>query len=248
MNTGHLILNNGGTLKGSGGISSFSVSGDPQITNGPADVFMNVATASDRLSIGTAIRSANASASSSTIHVNGPGRLLLQTGGTSATDIFGGQWEQSNGILQVAQSGGSAINALGFKNGDAKQANTIAVNGGVLAVGGLGSGTATPAWLRANVVLSGGAIASTNAVDAQFGGDFLVTSDTARVLLFDPVTPTTPRSVNLVAGTAGTDNLAAFTFWGSGSILTIDPGSTTGGAFNISRNGGTFSVVGNALL
>src|SRR5438477_3003642 len=97
----------------------------------------------------SAINSISASPSSSTIHVNGPGLLRLTSGGTSGASIYGGSWEQSSGILQVGLSSGASINALGFKNNDAKQANTITVNGGTLAVGVIGGGITTPSWLRA---------------------------------------------------------------------------------------------------
>jgi hypothetical protein len=180
--------------------------------------------------------------------VTGAGRLVLAAGGTSGTDIFGGSWAQSAGILQVGASAGSSINALGFKNGDPKQANTITVNGGTLAVGVVGSGPATPAFLRANVTLAGGNIASTNGIDAQYGGDFVVSPGTSKVLVFDPASTSTVRNVSLVAGAAGADNLAAATTWGAGSTLIVDPGATSGGEFNITRSGGTITVGANATF
>jgi autotransporter-associated beta strand protein len=248
ITAGGIRINDGGTLQGTG-TSSYINSGFPQITNSPANVNITVAGAADVLTLGSAIRTVSASASSSTIHVNGAGRLILASGGTTGTDIFGGVWQQTSGIVQVGQSAGNSINGLGFKNGDAKQASTIAVGGsGTLAVGVLGSGANTPPWLRASVVLAGGKIASTNGIDAQYGGDFIVSSVTSRVLLFDPVAPPTARSVSLVAGAAGADNFDAVTIWGADSTLIVDSGATTAGAFNILRTGGTFSVGANATL
>jgi hypothetical protein len=108
---------------------------------------------------------------------------------------------------------------------------------------------ADPDFLRANVILSGGSIASTNGIDAKFGGDFKTTvASISRVLVFDPSNPTTIRNVSLVAGAAGVDNLEAETVWGPGSKLIVDPGTTVGGAFNITRDGGTVSVVGTPIL
>src|SRR5262249_40651468 len=118
-----------------------------------------------------------------------------------------------------------------------------------LALGVLGSGNNTPQFLRANVTLAGGNIASTNGIDTQFGGDFTVSAGSAsKVLVFDPVSTSTVRNVNLVAGAAGTNNLAAATTWGAGSTLIVDPGTTTGGAFNISRTGGNITVGSGATL
>ena len=73
---------------------------------------------------------------------------------------------------------GSTINALGFQNGDPKQGNTITVSSGTLVVGALGSGAGTPPFLRANVFLAGGNIASTNGINAQYGGSFTVAATT----------------------------------------------------------------------
>jgi hypothetical protein len=232
------------------GTSTFTRNPYPRITNALANVFITVPAASDLLTIGRAIRNDLEAPSLATIHVSGAGRLRLREGGTTATDIFSGSWEQSGGILQVGETFGDGINALGFKNGDPRQANTITVhNNATLAVGVVGSGAATPPWLRANVILSPGKIASTNGIDAQFGGDFIIGEGggfASRVLLFDPVSPSTVRNVSLVAGAAGADNNAAVTTWDIGVV--VDPGTTIGGAFNIARTGGTVSVSPGATL
>jgi hypothetical protein len=60
---------------------------------------------------------------------------VLAAGGTTATDTFGGSWIVDGGILQVGDVNGNSINGLGFKNGDARQANAVTVNNGVLAIG-----------------------------------------------------------------------------------------------------------------
>jgi autotransporter-associated beta strand protein len=243
-------LNDGGTLAATA-TSIYSESGWPKVSNAASDVFIDVSNPADRLTIGSAIRSSLPAPTIATIHVNGAGRIVLDSGGTSAGDIFAGSWEQSGGILQVGQhtSPNNAINALGFKNGDARQANSITVNGGTLAVGHLGSGPNTPAWLRANVTLAGGAIASASTADAQYGGDFSVAAGTtSKVLVFDPTNPNVDKNVGLVAGAAGVDNNAAATTWGADSTLIVDPGTTAGGIFTIQRSGGTISVGSNATL
>ena len=79
-----------------------------------------------------------------------------------------------HGCGRVGDFNGNSINGLGFKNGDAKQANSVVVNNGVLAIGVVGAGSNTPPWLRANVTLSGGALASINPVTGQLGGDFIL--------------------------------------------------------------------------
>src|SRR5262249_11477358 len=92
-------------------------------------------------------------------------------------------------------------------------------------------------------------IASTNGIDAQYGGDFSTAPSTmSKVLVFDPASTSTVRNVNLVAGAAGMNNLAGNTTWGAGSTLIVDPGTTTGGAFNISRTGGAIAGGSGATL
>ena len=238
-----LILQNGALW--ASGVSSYSESGNPQIANS-GNLAITVLGASDVLSIGSAFRNVTAGASTAALHVNGAGRLVLQSGGTSAADIYSGSWVQSSGILQVGQTNGNGINGLGFKNGDAKQANSIRVNGGTLAVGVVGSGANTPDWLRANVTLAGGAIALTNIVNGRFGGDLILeASTTSRVLVFDPANPTIETDVHLAGGAAGLDNNAAVTDWRFNSQLIVDPGTNNGGQFTIQRDGGTVSVDGS---
>jgi fibronectin-binding autotransporter adhesin len=251
---GGIILNSGALLRGIGNCA-YSNSGFPAVQNGaagsPVSVGLNVPGATDVLTIQSAIRNVvDANPSFATIVKQGNGKLILRTGGTSATDIYGGSWNVTGGILQIGPFlGGEILNALGFKNGDPKQANTITVSSGTLAVGSVNSTGGSPDFLRANVILSGGAIASTNGFDAKYGGDFKATvSSTNKVLLFDPSNPLQSRNVSLVAGAEGANNLAAETVWGPGSPLIVDPGTTSGGAFNITRDGGTVSVVGTPIL
>ena len=136
----------------------------------------------------------------------------------------------------------------------------------------------TPSYLRSPVTLSGGAIAATgyevsfgtNTTDAQgkpttklvtarFGGDFTVASgNTSKVLVYDPVGGTGARTVDLVGGSRYLAN--ASVGWAAGSTiqyatnwggtLTVDPGATTGGAFNIERTAasGPVSVAAGATL
>ena len=242
---GIIRLNSGGTLMGTG-LASYTEEGDPQVTNAAADVFINVPTLADFLRLDLPIRSAIGAPSAATVHVNGNGRLLLNAGETVDPDLaYGGSWELSAGILQVGFNAGHAIDALGFKNGDPAQGNTVTVNGGTLALGIVGSGVGTTPHLRANVVLNGGAIASTSGVTGQFGGGFTVAAgSTSQVLLFDPQDNDSARSVTLNAGSAG----AGSTVWGANSTLVVDPGTTPGGAFQIFRTGGTVTVGANATL
>ncbi len=252
---GGIILNVGGLLRGFGN-SAYSSSGFPAVDNGadgsPVFVGINVPGISDVLTIQSAFRDvADATPSFATVFKQGNGTLILQTGGTGATDIFSGSWGVDGGILQIGPnlSGGEVLNALGFKNSDPRQANTVTVSTGTLAVGTFNSVVDNPDFLRANVILSGGSIASTNGIDAKYGGDFKTTvASFSRVLLFDPAEPATIRNVSLVAGAEGVNNLAADTVGGPGSTVIVDPGTTSGGAFNIMRDGGTVSVVGSPTL
>ena len=201
----------------------------------------------------------------STIRVGGLGRLLLESGTVSATNTFSGSWDVASGTLQfgpVDPNGfGETLNAAGFKDGDPKLGNTVTVSGGTL-VGAsnipnpLSNGAATtPNFYRANIVMSGGKIASTG-LDSAWGGDFTTAAaTTSEVVLTDPYATSTAHNVNLVGGAAqfvdisGTPTQisnAATTNWNG--TLTVTPGAATGGAFNINRTGGTVNVTPGALI
>jgi hypothetical protein len=62
------------------------------------------------------------------------------------------------------------------------------------------------------------------------------------VLVFDPLSPATARTVILIAGAAGTDNLAATTSWGSNSTLVVDAERRSAAGSPSPRDGGTISV------
>ena len=137
---------------------------------------------------------------------------------------------------------------------------------------------ATPSYLRNPVTLSGGSVAATGyevkfganptdpqgvpdtskLVTARLGGDFTVAPGTSKVLTYDPVGGTGARTVELVGGTRYLAN--ASIGWAAGSTinyatnwqgtLTVDPGTTTGGAFNIRRTAasGPVTVTPGAAL
>jgi len=136
----------------------------------------------------------------------------------------------------------------------------------------------TPNYLRAPVTLNGGALAATgnevtydansgndnpegvanaNLVVAHFGGDFTVSSAAgSQILTFNPANPTEGRTVQLVAGTRLLANATPFyaanttvvfgTNWNGN--LEINPGTSTGGSFDIIRDGGTVSVTAGATI
>jgi autotransporter-associated beta strand protein len=245
-------LNSGAALTATGN-ASFSKSGSPMIANS-GSVSIGTINSGDVLSIQSAIRNVAAAASTATINLTGPGRVALLSGGLSSTGTFAGSWNVAAGVLQLGPTiSGSveALNAPGFKNGDAKQGNLITVSGTGLLLGAVntpqaGNVASTPSFFRAGVTLNSGRMGST-ALDANFGGD-LTTLGTSSIYVYDALATGTARSVNLVGGAAvaGLNNTAATNWAGA---LTVDPGPTaSGGAFNITRTGGTIAVTPGASL
>jgi len=257
-NGASIVLNSGGTLLASGN-ASYGKSGGFQVAVGAGDVNVNTVAASDTLTFKNSLRRAPAGGgdTNATIHVGGPGRVLIESGPVSSNNTYSGSWDVASGILQlgpVDSAGfGEALNGLGFKESDPKNGNTVTVSGGTLAGAvntpnpASSAAATTPNFFRANVVMSGGKIGSTG-LDAAYGGDFTTTAaTTSQVLVADAVTGATPRNVNLVAGAAGANNNAASTNWNGNLVVT--PGAlANGGAFNISRDGGTVTVTPGASL
>ena len=93
-------------------------------------------------------------------------------------------------------------------------------------------------------------------VIAQFGGSLTINAGTSQVLTYDPVGNTGARQVDLVGGTRYLAN--ASPGWAAGSTvvyttswmgtLQVNPGTTTGGVFAISRSGGNTYIGPNAAL
>ena len=256
----NLTLNDGSTLQATG-VTTYSKSNYPAIANGTSGAAPAVTIAAmssgDDLVFGSAIRNVANGSSFATINVNPNGEagaVVLGSGGLSATNTFSGSWTLNGGFLQIGPNSTStseAMNALGFKNGDAKQANAIIITGGTLlgainAPQAVNAGT-TPTYFRAGVTLGGGSIASTG-LSANFGGDFATAAGTtSQVLVYDPLAAGTAREVNLVAGATTSLSNAASTSWAG--TLVVTPGAlATGGAFNISRTGGTISVTPGAMM
>ena len=249
-----LTLNNGASLLATGA-TTFSKSGSPMIPVA-AGTSVNISTgaASDVFTILSAFRNTTAALSFATINVNGPGRVVLQSGGLSSNTTYSGGWALSNGSLQLGPTSAStseALNALGFKNADAKQGNAITVTGGATLIGAVNTpqdALVTPNFFRANVTLTSGKLATTGVASSNWGGNFTNTNgSTSTILVYDPLSPTTARDVNLVAGAAGTLNNAASTSW-AGTVVVSPGAQSTGGAFNINRTGGTIAVTTGATL
>jgi autotransporter-associated beta strand protein len=102
-------------------------------------------------------------------------------------------------------------------------------------------------------VTYGGAVFDTTPVKANIDGDITLESNsTVTVLTYDPQNPTAgSRSVNFeTSGNGVTPNygVAGNFTWDNNSTLVISPGSTTGGAVNFGRVGGTVAVRGSATL
>ncbi len=137
--------------------------------------------------------------------------------------------------------------------------NPITLNGGAIASTGY-----EVTFGASNGTDSSGNPTSTNPqgmpdstlVVAQFGGSLTVNSGTSQVLTYDPVGSTGARQVDLVGGTRTLSNSSVG--WAAGSTivystswvgtLQVNPGTTTGGVFAISRTGGNTSIGPNAAL
>ncbi|HEX8524418.1 MAG TPA: DNRLRE domain-containing protein [Tepidisphaeraceae bacterium] len=252
-----LTLNNGATLKAVGN-SSFSKSGSPMIANGSVNEAVNVTlattSAGDTLTIATAMRNVVFGSSFATINVAGPGKVLLQSGGLASSGTYSGNWSVNGGYLQLGgpNSGGEALNALGFKNGDAKQAVSVTINPGGTLLAGVNAPqpanvSTTPNFFRASIVMAGGDLAATG-VDGNFGGTFSnLTSATSRILVYDPTNPSVARNINFVAGAASSLNNVSGLNW-AGTVVVSAGSLTTGGALSINRTGGSVSVFGGSTL
>ena len=128
LTANNLTLNNGATLKGSSGASSFSKTNFPAIgaSAGTAVTFTTGAN-SDVFSINSAIR---AGVGTATITVNGPGTINLSSGSTTST-AYAGSW-LLNGVSSTVLKLSDA-NALG--NPTNTTPRPIDLRGGTLVLG-----------------------------------------------------------------------------------------------------------------
>ncbi len=252
-----LILNNGATVKTVGN-SSFSKSGSPMIANGAFNLLVGVTlsttAANESLTIATAMRNVSSAASFATVKVAGPGKVILTSGGLASSTTYSGNWNVVGGTLQVGPnvSGGEAMNALGFKNADARQPVTVTLSpSGTLAAAVSAPQSAnvatTPAFFRFDVAMAGGNLAATG-VDGNYGGSFTsLFGTTSRVLVYDAANSSIPANVNLVGGLATSLNNASSLGW-NGAVI-VDAGTLiNGGALTLNRTGGTVTVTNGATL
>jgi autotransporter-associated beta strand protein len=252
-----LILNNGATINTVGN-SSFSKSGSPMVANGtsisPVNVTFSTTAANESLTIATAMRNVSSAASFATVNVAGPGNIILTSGGLASSTTYSGNWNVTGGTLQLGPNvgGGEAMNALGFKNADAKQPVTVTLSPSATLAAAVNAPqsanvSTTPNFFRFNVTMAGGYLGATG-VDGNYGGNFTsLLGTTSRVLVYDVNNPSLLANVNLVAGAAGSLNNASSLSW-NGSVV-VDAGFlVTGGAFSINRTGGTVAVTNGATL
>jgi autotransporter-associated beta strand protein len=131
----------------------------------------------------------------------------------------------------------------------------------------------TPDYLRNPVTLAGGALASTGfettynttvgttapqgipstiRVSGQFGGNFNVAAGTTSYIdTFDPASPSTAMSVELVAGSrylVSTKTTNYYTTSWNGNLVVTPGASSTGGSFDITRTAGTIAVTPGATV
>jgi autotransporter-associated beta strand protein len=163
----------------------------------------------------------------STLTKTGPGALIL----SAASPSYARAITISGGSVQLTGADASATSGLGT--------GFVTIQTGGMLLGG-DNLTGAGDTYRANMVLAGGAIGST-AVNAAFSGDFTNSAETTSFVdVFDAAAATpVPRDISLTGSGNST--------W-AGTVV-VTPGTlSAGGAFNISRTGGTVAVTSGATL
>ncbi|MFI5380512.1 MAG: beta strand repeat-containing protein, partial [Tepidisphaerales bacterium] len=269
-NTGAINLYAGSTLKAKG-TTSYARSNTPLVAvddGNFGEVDLLTTAASDVFKVRASFRGISAGFDGGmTVHVKGPGRILLASGPTTSPTAYAGSWQVEDGILQIGPAdttGPECFNALGYKT-NYTAPNAVKLTGGVLALGvnapnssanpGASPPYVPPTALANAITLEGGAIAAIGAASnaggnpTPFGGDLTINGNASRVLVYDPV-PQSP--VFLAAGLLDTARNVAIV--GSGNTnwngtLTVDPRlALPGGTFFINRSGGTATVTAGAKL
>ncbi|HEX3355958.1 MAG TPA: PEP-CTERM sorting domain-containing protein [Tepidisphaeraceae bacterium] len=245
-------LANGGTLAATGiagyGRSSTSLSIVAGTASSQSVVNLTATTAATVFTLSNAVKASNSSGDTfATIRVNGPGRVVLLSGGTSPANNFAGNWELDAGILQVGPVNpggfGEPLNALGFK-GSQTFGDTVTINpGGILAVAtnqanSLTSGSDFPNTLRNPIVMAGGTLTTTRDTDANGGGSLsegdsnnpdgarysgnltIKAGPASTILLSDPVNTGTARNVVLTTAN-NTNGVPGSVTWEAGSTLNV---------------------------
>jgi hypothetical protein len=253
-----IILEDGGTLRASG-VAAYGRSGGALhvavgTSEDPVLVHINAGGATDTLTFQNSFRRVGSGVDDtfSTIRVTGLGRVIAESGGTTANTGYAGSWLVDGGILQLgplAPGGfGTPINALGFKGGDDEaelKPNSIAINvGGILALASNDNNNASngATSVRNPITLNGGAIATTvldASTDGRFSGDMRFVSGS--ILLDDPVgTPGVARNVSFTSETGIAGNFD----WPDSASLSV----TGSGVLKFDRNSGTTSVGTDAVM
>ena len=202
-----LTLNNGATVRGTGGMPSGSgLSGTVTVAAGAAFSLQTVM-AADVLRVNGNV---SGGGGGSTVTVNGPGRTVI-----AAANTYVGNWTQNSGILEAA-------NAASLGNAG----NTVAVNGGVF-----GSSAASEAH---GIVLNGGTLASI-AGDRTYSGSVSVSAPST-VSLDDPLGPGTARGVTLTGVLSGSAGLSVTAPNATKAFTVTNSGNTYSGTIAISPN------------
>ncbi len=159
----YCTLYKGSALLGTGAatLNYGNVTAAANATADPSNVVdLKTGGAGDVLTLASAVQQYSTDYSkptNATIHVSGPGRVVLQSGGISSQLTYGGDWQLTNGVLQIgpvepnpqptpSYNGphSEPLNALGFKvpatqlhggnDADPDLPNAITVAGGILAI------------------------------------------------------------------------------------------------------------------
>jgi autotransporter-associated beta strand protein len=185
-----LTLNNGAVLKASGAGSYTQSSGTQPIAASGASVAFSAPSASDSLSLNSALRGG----SGSTLTVSGSGTVTLGSG-ASASDAFAGLWVVdmgASGILKLSDA-----NALG---GNGTTPGTVKLVGGTVVANSTGT-------IPNAMTLAGGSLAATNQTGSFGGAMTLQSMTTSTVSLVDPSNGTTARNLNLTGAIGGFGHL-----------------------------------------
>lgn len=249
-----LRINNGGRLLGTGSSAKYTGDTSPAIeTTAGAVATLATASPGDVFDINSTVRNASSGTSGATVVVNGPGRIILSSGATSAAgngNQFSGSWELQNGILQLgphlAGGQGEPLNALGYAPADGPNGpgRPITITGGTLA-GAVNTphvATISANSFRSPITLAGGALGSTQNA-ANYAGNLTLQSNST--IHTDDVVNGGALGVNIVTQTtiALSQPVPGDIAWGNAN-LTVDGTGTL--VFN--RTQGAVSVTPGAAM
>ena len=246
-------MDNGSTLIASGTSSYNRSSAALTIINGtsaaPKTVDIKTVNASDVFTIGNAPKQSTSGGETySTIRVSGPGRVVLTSGGTTSTSTFAGSWELDNGILQIGPVPAARVRRTAQRAGlqERRRLSGQRHHGQRRRLRGRRQRPQPDPKPE-----PGSPVVHPQPGDARRRGDRV---DDAGRQFRRPADDDRRQDVQgtrvrpgRLAGACNVNLVAsADTSWAG--TLVVDPGTTTGGAFNVNRDGGTVTVAAGAQV